>query len=281
MPQTKPFYDLLAARTASADSLLCVGLDPVVEKLPEGFAHDTDGVTSYLTELIAATSDLTCCYKPNLPFYLSLGDDGLRVLRAVREAIPAEIPMLLDCKVNDLGDTARAWARMAFDYLEVDGVVVNPYMGEDALTPYFTYGDKGVIVLCKTSNPGSGDLQDLVLENGEPLYMHIARSTNTWQQEYPAEIGMVVGATYPDQLARIRETCPNAIILLPGLGAQGGDVQASVSAGVDANGGALLCSSSRSIMYASSGPDFAEAARAEAQKLRDEINLYRHQVVNA
>lgn len=280
MPQTKPFHDLLAARIASAESLLCVGLDPVVGKLPDGFARDTNGVATYLKELIAATSDLACCYKPNLPFYLSLGDDGPRVLRAVREAIPADIPMLLDCKVNDLGDTAQAWARMAFDYLEVDGVVVNPYMGEDALAPYFAYCDKGVIVLCKTSNPGSGDLQDLVLENGEPLYMHIARSTNKWQDTYPAEIGMVVGATYPDQLERIRTICPNAIILLPGLGAQGGDVQASVSAGVDANGGALLCSSSRSIMYASTGSDFAEAARAEAERLRNEINLYRHQVAN-
>lgn len=276
MPQSKPFYDLLVARVASADSLLCIGLDPVVEKLPQGFAHDADGVTAYLKELIAATSDLASCYKPNLPFYLSLGDDGLRVLRAVRDAIPANIPLLLDCKVNDLGDTAKAWARMAFDYLEVDGVVVNPYMGEDALAPYFAYSDKGVIVLCKTSNPGSGDLQDLVLESGDPLYMHIASSTRRWQEAYPAEIGMVVGATYPDQLARIRATCPKAIILLPGLGAQGGDVQASVSAGVDTDGGALLCASSRSIMYASNGPDFAEAARVEAMRLRDEINLYRY-----
>lgn len=279
MSTTKPFYDLLSARVAAIDSLLCVGLDPVMEKLPAGFDHTPEGVGDYLVELISATKDIASCFKPNLPFYTSLGADGIRVLRRVREAIPADIPMVLDCKVNDMGETAKAWAQTIFEFIEVDALVVNPYMGEDAMTPYFSYGDKGVIVLCKTSNPGSGDIQDLVLANGKRLYMHVAEQTQLWQQRHPAEIGMVVGATYPDQLAAVRESCPQAIILLPGLGAQGGNVQTSVTAGVDANGGSLLCSSSRSIMYASSGPDFAEAARDEAKRLRDEINIYRHQIV--
>ncbi len=266
----------LSHRMADANSLLCVGLDPVLDRLPAGFAATADGVADFCIELVNATKDVAACYKPNLPFYLGLGDDGLKALRRVRNAIPGDIPVLLDCKVNDLGETAAAWARMAFDDLGMDGVVVNPYMGEDAMSIYFNYGGKGVIVLVKTSNPGSGDYQDLVLASGEALFMHVAGQCRRYQDTYPADIGMVVGATWPEQLAAIREKCPDQVILLPGLGAQGGDVQASVRAGVDAEGGKLLCSASRSIMFASSESDFADAARAEALRLRDEINLYRH-----
>lgn len=277
MPTTESFQTRLTAREQDADSLLCVGLDPVMEKLPAGIPATADGVADFCIEIVRATQDVASCFKPNLPFYLSLGEDGLRALRRVREAIPASIPMVLDCKVNDLGDTAQAWARMAFDYLEVDAVVVAPYMGEDALAPYFERDGKGVIVLVKTSNPGSGDLQDLQLASGQPLYLHVAERCREWEDAYPADIGMVVGATYPEQLAGVREMCPDQVILLPGLGAQGGDVASSVKAGMNASGGSLLCSSSRGILYASNGTDFAEAAREQAQLLRDEINLHRHQ----
>lgn len=277
MPTTESFQTRLTAREQDADSLLCVGLDPVMEKLPAGIPATADGVADFCIEIVRATQDVASCFKPNLPFYLSLGEDGLRALRRVREAIPASIPMVLDCKVNDLGDTAQAWARMAFDYLEVDAVVVAPYMGEDALAPYFERDGKGVIVLVKTSNPGSGDLQDLQLASGQPLYLHVAERCREWEDTYPADIGMVVGATYPEQLAGVREICPDQVILLPGLGAQGGDVASSVKAGMNASGGSLLCSSSRGILYASNGTDFAEAAREQAQLLRDEINLHRHQ----
>lgn len=277
MPTTESFQTRLTAREQDADSLLCVGLDPVMEKLPAGIPATADGVADFCIEIVRATQDIASCFKPNLPFYLSLGEDGLRALRLVREAIPASIPMVLDCKVNDLGDTAKAWARMAFDYLEVDAVVVAPYMGEDALAPYFDRDGKGVIVLVKTSNPGSGDLQDLQLASGQPLYLHVAERCREWEDAYPADIGMVVGATYPEQLAGVREICPDQVILLPGLGAQGGDVASSVKAGMNASGGSLLCSSSRGILYASNGTDFAEAAREQAQLLRDEINLHRHQ----
>lgn len=278
MTVTNSFHKLLATREREADSLLCIGLDPVIEKLPDGFAPDARGVANFCIEIVNATKDLVSSFKPNLPFFLSLGAEGLDTLRQVREAIPADIPMILDCKVNDLGDTARAWVKTAFDYIETDAIVVAPYMGEDALAPYFNSAGKGVIVLVKTSNPGSGDLQDLVLENGLPLYMHVADRCRTWNSTYPADIGMVVGATWPDQLRAVRELCPNQVILLPGLGAQGGDVEASVQAGVDAQGGSLLCSSSRGILYASSGKDFAEAARTQAVKLRDQINLHRDYV---
>lgn len=281
MSNPASFQSILNTREQSANSLLCVGLDPVLEKLPAGFDATPDGVVAFCTEIIRATQDLVSSYKPNLPFYLSLGPEGLSVLRKIREAIPTEIPMVLDCKVNDLGDTAEAWARMAFDYLEADTVVVAPYMGEDALAPYFNRAGKGVIVLTKTSNPGSGDLQDAVMADGRPLYMHVAERCLHWNGEYPADIGMVVGATYPEQLATIRETCPGLPILLPGLGAQGGDVAGSVRAGADSGGGSLMCSSSRGILFASNGADFAEAARKEAIKLRDAINEHRAQTVSA
>lgn len=277
MSPNSTFQTRLNAREHAANSLVCVGLDPVLTKLPAQFEPTAAGVADFVVEVVRATQDIASCYKPNLPFYLSLGEDGAKALRRVREAIPSDIPMVLDCKVNDLGDTARAWAEMAFDYFEVDAIVTAPYMGEDALAPYFERVGKGVIVLVKTSNPGSDDLQNLTLADGTPLYLHVADRCRAWDAAYPAEIGMVVGATYPEQLAKVRERCPGQVILLPGLGAQGGDVAASVKAGVDANGGSLLCSASRSIMFASNGPDFAEAAHAEAARMRDEINLYRSQ----
>lgn len=281
MTVTTSFHHRLTARERDVDSLLCVGLDPVIGKLPEGVPATADGVADFCIEIIEATKDLVSSYKPNLPFYLNLGADGAKVLRRVREAIPTEIPMILDCKVNDLGDTAKAWVETAFDYIEADAIVVAPYMGEDALAPYFSRAGKGVIVLVKTSNPGSGDLQDLTLEYGTPLYMHVAERCLEWNQTWPADVGMVVGATYPEQLQSVRALCPDQVILLPGLGAQGGDVEASVQAGMDKGGGSLLCSSSRGILYASSGKDFAEAARTQAQTLRDEINLYRGKVAGA
>lgn len=275
MTAQNAFDRKLADRIRQANSLVCVGLDPVLERLPEGISRDEQGVADFCIELINATKDVAAAFKPNLPFYLSLGDGGAGALRRIVEAVPDDIPVVFDCKVNDLGDTAKAWARTAFEYLNVDAIVVNPFMGEDAVEPYMVYEDKAVFVLVKTSNPGSGDFQDLLLADGQPLYQHVARTCRTWHENYPASVGMVVGATYPDQLQGIRELCPDQAILLPGLGAQGGEVQASVRAGVDANGFNLLCSSSRGIMFASSGRDFAEAAQREATSLRDEINLYR------
>ena len=277
MTANNSFHKRLTSREREANSLLCVGLDPVIDKLPEGIPSTADGIADFCIQIIEATKDLVSSYKPNLPFFLSLGEDGAKTLRRVREAIPADIPMILDCKVNDLGDTARAWVETAFDYIEADAIVVAPYMGEDALAPYFNQDGKGVIVLVKTSNPGSGDLQDLPLENGQPLFMHVAERCREWNTTYPADIGMVVGATWPAQLQAVRDLCPNQVILLPGLGAQGGDVEASVRAGVDVQGGSLLCSSSRGILYASAGTDFADAARTQALALRDEINMYRQQ----
>jgi orotidine-5'-phosphate decarboxylase len=270
------FRDKLATRMAAANSLVCVGLDPVSSKLPAGFDGSVDSVVSFCISIIEATSDYAAAFKPNLAFYMALGLDGLHALKQVRDAVPDDIPVLLDGKLNDMGETARAYARAVFDVMEFDALTVAPYLGEDALEPYLTREGKGIIVLDKTSNPGSGDLQDLELASGEPLYLHVANRCRDWQERYPAEVGMVVGATYPDQLAAVRERCPDQVILLPGLGAQGGDTAASVRAGLTGDATGLLCSASRSIMYADSGEGFAQAAGEAARALRDEINAYRN-----
>lgn len=270
------FQDQLDARIASADSLLCVGLDPVVSKLPAGFDGSVESVVSFCTEIVNATSEMAAAFKPNLAFFMALGVEGLTALQRVRDAIPVDIPVILDGKLNDLGETARSYANAVFDVMNFDALTVAPYLGEDALAPYLSYEGKGIIVLCKTSNPGSGDLQDLTLESGEPLFLHVADRCREWNDGYPANVGMVVGATYPDQLAEVRQRCPDQVILLPGLGAQGGDAAASVRAGMTANRGGLLCSASRSIMYADNSDGFAEAAHQAARQLRDEVNAHRN-----
>lgn len=275
MISSPSFQQKVDARTRAVNSLLCVGIDPVASKLPTGFDGSPASIVSFCREIIAATHDLAAAFKPNLGFFIALGAPGLEALARIIEAIPEDIPVILDGKLNDMGDTAKAYSDGIFDVLGFDALTVAPYLGEDALSPYLENPGKGVIVLCKTSNPGSGDLQDLELASGDPLYLHVADRCRTWNEHYPADVGMVVGATYPDQLADVRRRCPDQIILLPGLGAQGGDTAASVRAGLDNHGGGLLCSASRSIMYAGSNRDFAGAARSAAILLRDEINAFR------
>lgn len=275
---TPTFQHKLDVRIASVNSLLCVGLDPVASKLPSGFDGSVDSIVAFCREIIDATHDLAAAFKPNLGFFVALGGAGLDALHQVRDAVPSDIPVILDGKLNDLGDTAKAYSTGVFDVLDFDALTVAPWLGEDALAPYLEKQGACVIVLVKTSNPGSGDLQDLVLASGDPLYLHVADRCRQWHERYPADVGMVVGATYPDQLAEIRRRCPEQIILLPGLGAQGGDTAASVRAGVTRDGDGLLCSASRSIMYAGKDVDFAEAARAAAQRLRDEINIHRSSI---
>jgi orotidine-5'-phosphate decarboxylase len=275
MPSETTFQDKVNRRISAANSLVCVGLDPVPGKMPPGFDGSAESVVPFCKEIIAATHHLAAAFKPNLAFFMALGPAGLGALDEVKAAIPADIPVILDAKLNDMGETARAYSTAVFDVLGFDALTVAPYLGEDALQPYLERRGKGVIVLCKTSNPGSGDLQDLHLASGERLYLHVADRCRIWDEHYPANVGMVVGATWPEQLAEVRRRCPDQLILLPGLGAQGGDTAASVRAGVTATGGGLLCSASRSIMYAGNGDDFMEAARAAAGRLRDEINGFR------
>lgn len=279
MPDHDPstFDGRLSARARAADTLLCVGLDPARGRMPDGIPDSAAGAAELCTRVIDATADLAVAYKPNLAFFLAWGREGLDALYSVRQRIPAEVPVILDCKVGDVDSTSAAYATSWFDELGVDAITVHPYLGEDALAPFMEYAGKGVIVLAKTSNPGSGDLQDRTLaDTGAPVYRYIARRAATWNEAYPATLGLVVGATWPEQLREIRQDAPSLPILLPGLGAQGGDLDASLAAALRPDGTGVLCSVSRGIMYASSGDDVADAARAAASGFRDRINAVRH-----
>lgn len=276
MPRSPGFAARLDERMQAASSLLCVGLDPVPAKMPAGFDDSPASVARFCIEIVEATAEYACVYKPNLGFFMALGRDGLRVLDRVKQAIPSDIPVILDGKLNDLGETAKAYGRGVYDVFGFDALTVSPYMGEDALSPYLRHRGKGVLVLVKNSNPGSGDFQDLQLDNGQLLYERVAQRCNAWNDAWPADVCLVVGATYPEQLARIRELCPTLPILLPGIGAQKGDLEGSVMAGTNAEGRGLMCSASRSIMYASDTADFATAVHATARRLRDEINAARN-----
>ena len=267
-----------AARTN--DSLLCVGLDPVRARFPAPLRDEPDvarAIVSFNACVIAATSDLVCAYKPNLGFYLAYGAAGVVALEETRRLIPAHIPIILDAKIGDIGSTAEAYATGYFDVWGFDAVTVNPYLGEDSLAPFLTRRERGVIVVCKTSNPGSADLQNLTLDvNGgrQPLYLTVADRIAAWAEHWPATLGLVVGATYPAELAEVRRRCPDAPILLPGIGAQGGDLEASLRAGLDSQGLGLVVSSSRSIIYADndSGAHWTATVRAAALQFREAIN---------
>lgn len=273
---TTTFRERLAGAVATNDSLLCVGLDVEMAKLPAVLRSlpVAEALAAFLHGIIAATSDFVCCYKPNLAFYLAHGAAGWDVLLGLRDAIPAHIPMLLDAKFGDVGSTAALYARTAFDVVRADAVTVSPYVGGDALAPFFARDARAAFVLCKTSNPGSGDVQDLPLAGGESVSLRIADRIREWGAAR-GNVGAVVGATYPAQMAAIRAALPDAPLLVPGIGAQGGDLEASVRAGMDREGAGMLISASRSVLYASAGDDFADAARAEALRLRDAINAAR------
>jgi orotidine-5'-phosphate decarboxylase len=283
--RTLTFHERLAQAASLNDSLLCVGLDPDLTRFPPSLRDEPDiahAIVAFNAGIVAATADLVCAYKPNLGFYLAHGEAGVAALVATRRLIPPEIPVILDAKVGDIGSTAEAYAVGYFDTWGFDAVTVNPYLGEDSLEPFMRRGDRGVIVVCKTSNPGSGDLQDLTLAgvSGEPIYMTVADRVAVWAERWPATLGLVVGATYPAELAAVRRRCPWQPILLPGIGAQAGDLEASLRAGLDADGGGLIVTASRSISYAGTdGERWADAARGSAVELREAINRVRVGVV--
>ena len=262
------FSDKLRRASEANESLLCVGLDTDQNLMP------IDDVFEFNRAIVDATRDLVCCYKPNLAFYEAFGPSGIEALRRTVEHIGGDVPVIGDAKRGDIGNTARAYASTLFDYYGFDAVTANPYMGGDTLAPFLDYADRGVFVVCRTSNPGSGDFQSLPVTrpDGErwPLYMEVAARCSEWNTS--GNVGLVVGATYPEELQKVRSQCPDLPILIPGIGAQGGDLRASVVNGLDARGGGILISASRQVIYASKGADFAERARDAAKGLRDRIN---------
>ena len=256
---------LQAARTNS--SLLCIGLDPDPELMPKV------DVFQFNKAIVDATSDLVCAYKPNLAFYEALGIEGLTALQQTVAYIPKSIPVIGDAKRGDIGNTARAYARALFETLGFDAATVNPYLGRDSIEPFIEYREKGVFILCRTSNVGSAHFQALpLLQTSRPLFELVAERAKEWNLY--GNVGLVVGATYPEELRQVRQLCPEMPLLIPGIGAQGGDLANAVRYGVDAKGEKAIISSSRQILYASRGEDFAPAAREAALNLRHEINRY-------
>jgi len=252
-----------------SQSRLCVGLDPDPDRLPDHLRGKPDPVLGFLREIVAATRDLACAFKPNFAFYGAMGAEGWGILRGVLKAIPDSLPTILDFKAGDIGNTAQQYARMAYDLLGVDAVTVNPLMGLDAVEPFLRDENHCAFLLCLTSNPSSTDFQRLVVE-GEPLYRQIARKAVSWASTAPC--GLVVGATHPEELQTVRALAPDLPFLIPGVGTQGGDARAVVQMAVDASGEGAIVNASRSILYASRGNDFAEAARHAAESLRRELD---------
>ena len=264
------FFDRLADRIATIDSVVSVGLDSQLDRLPDHLADHDLPQWAFNRRIIDATHEHAACYKPNAAFYESA--DGWRALReTIAYAHGKDVPVLLDAKRADIGNTTRQYADMLE---EVDAITVNPYMGRDSLQPFLDRADKGVFVLCRTSNPGREDLQDLELDSGEPLYRRVAALADLWNEN--DNVGLVVGATGPDELETIREAVPELPFLVPGVGAQGGDAEAAVEYGLDADGVGLV-NSSRGIIYAGddAGEAFASAAGEAAKRLKRRLNQYR------
>jgi orotidine-5'-phosphate decarboxylase len=270
------FIDKLNAAWSSNDSLLCVGLDPDLARFPEHLRAQPDGIVSFCKAIIDATADLACAFKPQIAYFAALGAE--RQLEAICSYLRVKyphIPLILDAKRGDIGATAHQYAREAYERYGADAVTVSPYMGFDSVEPYMEWEDHGVIVLCRTSNAGGSDLQFLDV-GGQPLYQHVARLVaDKWNKN--GQCALVVGATFPEELAQVRNIIGDMPLLVPGIGAQGGDIAATVNAGRTANGTGMMINSSRAILYAQPQGEeyFAAAARRVAIETRDAINQYR------
>ncbi|UCC17352.1 MAG: orotidine-5'-phosphate decarboxylase [Dehalococcoidales bacterium] len=264
------FIDKLLAASRRNNSLLCIGLDTDPDLIPEDIA-----IFEFNREIIKATKDLVCAYKPNLGFYEAQGIEGLQALKRTVDYIPDNIPVIADAKRGDIGNTAKGYARAIFELYQFDAVTVNPYLGLDAIEPFTSYKDKGVFVLCRTSNPGAVDFQSLQCEidsKKRPLYEVVAIKAG--ELNIHGNVGLVVGATYPEEMKTIRVLQPDMPFLIPGIGAQGGDLESTVRYGIDVNGEKAVINSSRQILYASRDINFAEAARNAALELKEKINSF-------
>jgi len=274
-PAARPaFTAQLAARWRAADSLLCVGLDPDPARFAPQLAGREQAITEFCCAIVDATAPYACAFKPQIAYFASARAEAQleAVIGHIRARHP-EIPVILDAKRGDIGATAEQYAREAFERYDADAVTLSPFMGEDTIAPFLSYAGRGAFLLCRTSNPGGNDLQ--MLEVGaERLYERIARlAAGPWNRG--GQLGLVVGATYPQELARVRALAPALPLLVPGIGAQGGDVAATLQAGATADGTGLVINSSRAILYAGAGADYATAAAAAARATRDQINASR------
>jgi orotidine-5'-phosphate decarboxylase len=269
------FLEKLQAAARQNKSWLCVGLDSELSKIPTFVRerHGTHAVFEFNRAIIEATSDLVCAYKINLAFYEMLGPVGLEILSKTRELIPQEIPVIADAKRGDIENTARAYAKALFEYYRFDAATVNPLMGFDSIAPFLEYSEKCAFLLVRTSNPGARDFQELNCA-GKPLYQHIAEKAYQWNTRQ--NVGVVVGATAPQELSLVRRIVGDEMpILVPGVGAQGGDLERAVKNSVNSRGELAIITASRSVLFASQERDFAQAARKAAQELRDAINRFR------
>lgn len=267
------FYQRFAQAITTHNSLLCVGLDPDINKLPTPLQHHPDAVYQFCADIINATSDVVAAFKPNIAFFEAMGVTGIEILTRLT-ALARQNFWILDAKRGDIGNTAAAYASAAFTHFACDAVTVNPYLGGDAMEPFLADADHGAFLLCRTSNPGSRDIQELMLHDGRPLYMAVAQLAATqWNSKH--NVGLVVGATQPAALAAVRAACPELPFLIPGIGAQGGDLAQALDAALDAQRAGVLINVSRSVLYASNGADYARAARTEACRTNDAINAIR------
>lgn len=274
------FTAALKSRWAASGSLLCIGIDPEPGRYPAPLANDPDRAFAFGKAIVDATAEYACAFKPQIAHFAAQGaEDALARLIAHIHAAHPGIPVILDAKRGDIGSTALNYAREAFDRFRADAVTANPYLGGDSLAPYLERADRGVVVLCRTSNPGAADLQDLPVTGADgrtrPLYQHVAeKAVRDWNVN--GNLALVVGATWPEQLGEVRAIVGGAVpLLVPGIGAQGGDVEAVLKHGLDADRTGLIISSSRAILYASGDADFAEAAARVARETRDAINRHR------
>ncbi len=268
------FTTSLARAAKQNDSMLCVGLDPDPARFPGDWKGDAGRIHAFCAAIVDATKDLAIAFKPQIAYFAAhSAERQLETVVAHIRRVAPHVPVILDAKRGDIGSTAEQYAREAFERYGADAVTLSPFMGFDSIEPYLRYPGRGAILLCRTSNPGGSDLQAQRLEGGELLYERIARLAAT-EWNAGGQLGLVVGATFPAEVARVRELAPTLPLLIPGVGAQGGDAEATVRAAWRADAPAIV-NSSRAVLYASSGPDFAEAARRVARATRDQLNAAR------
>jgi len=265
------FTQMLNGVSQGQSTMLCIGLDPEPSKFPGAWKGDADRIFDFCAAIVDATKDVVCAFKPQIAYFAAhRAEDQLERLMAHIKRNAPQVPVILDAKRGDIGSTAEQYAREAFTRYQADAVTLSPFMGFDSIEPYLAYSDKGLILLCRTSNPGGSDLQAQRLADGSLLYEHVARlASGPWNRS--GQLGLVVGATFPAELTRVRELAPTLPLLVPGVGAQGGDAAATVKAAARP-GGALIVNSSRAVLYASNGDDFATAARAVARQTQLSLN---------